>query len=187
MTLFEYLTIASSIILAMGMVRLVSGLFAALTSGPFWIHLLWLIVNIISHALYWWSLWLGHEEVSWNFPRFLYILLGPILLYAQAVALVPSNPDQVASWREHFFQVCRAFYVVRVLYLLHVAGLGSVLVGIPLSTLPLPAQVVLSLSVVLSVIGASTKDLRVQGALAILSAGTLLLAVVGPAFDPVQR
>ena len=160
--------------------------FTALTNGPFWIHLLWLIVKIISHALYWWNLWLAHEEVSWNFPHFLYILLGPILLYAQAAALVPANPDQVESWRERFFQVFRVFHGINVVYLLHLAGLGTALRDLSLSTLPFPAQVVLSLGIALSLIGALTKDLRVQGAVAILSAGTLLLAVLGPVFGPVS-
>ena len=186
MTLFEYLAIASSIILSMGLIRLVAGLPAALTNRPFWIHLLWIFVKILSHALYWWTLWMAHENVEWNFVRFLYILLGPLILYAQAVALVPANPEDVASWREHFFGVSRFFFVANAIFLVHLSGLGTILHGLPLASMPLLAQVLVSFGIALSLAGASSTNPRLQGAVAILSAALILQAALGTAFNPIE-
>jgi len=184
MTLFEYLIVVSSIILSMGMIRLVSGLPSAFTKGPFWVHFLWLIATLIGHALYWWQLWSAHEFVEWNFARFLYILLGPLLLYSQAVTLVPANPDEVSSWRERFFQVFRAFFIARAFYLVHVAGMGAILRGVPLLSIPAAGQLMFLSALLLSVAGAATTNLRLQGAVVILSVGMMLAGIFSFAFEP---
>jgi hypothetical protein len=57
MTLFEYVTVAVSIVLSFGVVRLLDGLrAAALPECRYWVHLAWIPTKLLNHALYWWGL-----------------------------------------------------------------------------------------------------------------------------------
>ncbi len=97
MTLFEYLTVAVSIVLSLAVVRIFGGFRSAINQKTrYWVHLVWLFLILYACALFWWVLW-GARDATWNFPLFLYVLIGPGLLYMQASALVPADPDNVTS------------------------------------------------------------------------------------------
>ena len=98
MTLFEYLTVAVSIVLSMGIIRLIDGLRPAWRApARYWVHLIWVFIKIWSHAQYWWLLWGYREGTDWNFPFFLYLLVGPALLYMQVSMLLPPRPETISS------------------------------------------------------------------------------------------
>src|SRR3990172_5879526 len=103
MTLFEYVTVAVSIVLSFGVVRLLDGLrWAALPGRRYGVHLLWIPTKLLNHALYWWGLWALREAVAWNVASFLWILLFPRTLYLQSTALVTTQPETVLSCRAPF-------------------------------------------------------------------------------------
>lgn len=104
MTLFEYISVAVSIVLSFGVVRLLDGLRAAALPGRrYWPHFAWILTKLLNHALYWWGLWFAGDAASWNFAAFLWVLLFPGMLYLQSTALVTTSPGDVPSWRAHSF------------------------------------------------------------------------------------
>ena len=184
MTLFEYLTVAVSIVLALAVVRLVEGLRPAVNSeGRYWVHWGWVVGKIVSCLIFWWNLWAFREGVTWNFPSFAFVFLGPIILYMQASVLVPQTSAGVVSWREHFLSIHRSFYAANALLLLHMTLSPVVLLGV---LAPMPGPVVLGLSCAASVVGAISSSVRVQEVLAPLMFATIVVAASTLLFEPIS-
>ena len=182
MTLFEYLTVAVSIVLSMGIVRLVGGLLPAMRrDARNWIHVSWILIKIYSHVQYWWLTWVYRQGVDWNFLSFLYLLVGPILLYMQAAILIPSSPEDVASWRERFFGLHRPFFFLNALYVLQVQ-LGTFVIGG--TSPPLAAVIGSGLGVALSLTGAFTSDRRAHAWVVLGSLALIAVTAIGLIFRP---
>jgi hypothetical protein len=174
MTLFEYVTVAVSIVLSFGVVRLLDGLrAAALPQRRYWVHFLWIPTKLLNHALYWWGLWSLHEAVSWNFALFLWILLFPATLYLQSTALVTTSPTEVASWRDHFYGIRTWFLSINLLLLFHYFIDTWLLLGVPVlhpSRLPLVAMIILN------VFGVASDNPRLHAVIAVIA---LLAQILG--------
>ncbi len=178
MTLFEYLSVAFSIVLSLAAVRLLSGLSVAFApERRYWPHAMWIVFALLTSALVWWNFW-SFREVSWNFFEFLLVLLAPALIYLQAAALVPENPSLVRSWREHFFTARKRLFVALGSFFLLAAGISWLLLDFPLLH---PARVVQASGFGLALSGAVSTNKRFHDVLpfiflALLSiAATLLL------------
>ena len=126
MSLFESLTVAVSIVLALGLVRLVDGLRSASKGTTrYWVHLGYIIDLVVMHLFLWWTLWFYQEGVIWNFALFAYVFVGPLILYFLASTLIPDNPSSVTSWRDHFYRGSRVFFLVLLGLIVHQALGGS--------------------------------------------------------------
>lgn len=174
MTLFEYVTVAVSIVLSLGVIRLLDGVhFAASRERGYWVHFLWIVTKLFNHALYWWGLWSAREAVAWNFAWFVWVLLFPGTLYLQSTALVTTTPSEIVSWRDHFYRIRRWFFSINIALILHVVISTRFLVGLPLldrSRLPLLIVFVLNL------VGIASANPRLHAAIAIV---TLLRQILG--------
>jgi hypothetical protein len=87
LTIFEFLSVAASIVLALGLSTLITSIpFVFDASKRDWLHAL---ANILGFT----------------------ILMGtPLSLYLAATALVSNNPDKVENWREQFSHRSRWFF-----------------------------------------------------------------------------
>ena len=102
MTIFEFLTIAVSIVLALGLSKLIS-------SVPFvfdgrkrdWLHTLIFVLAVLTHIVVWWRIWLLNDVSDWNILQFTLLMGSPLSLYLAATALVSSAPEQVSDWKTH--------------------------------------------------------------------------------------
>ena len=165
MTLFEYLTIAVSIVLALGLVRLVDGLGSAVNPATrYWVHLVAVTALTATHLFYWWSLWIFREGVTWNFGFFAFVVLGALLLYFAASALIPRDPTSVSSWKTYYFGVHRRFFLVATAFVVHTILALLIIRESPLPSTVLPAAVV---GVGLNLVGAFSESVRVHQYLAI--------------------
>ena len=103
MSIFEYLTVAVSIVLALGVGQLISSIpyvFAARKSD--WLHAFYFVFLVIAHIVVWWRIWPLNAVSSWNILEFAILMGSPLSLYLAATALVSSNPEQIGDWKEHF-------------------------------------------------------------------------------------
>ena len=124
MTLFEFLSVAISIVLALSAGQLLTNFREIFDPGRrFWTHAMWVVHLLIMHVLVWWSLW-AFREVPWNLATFFLILLPPATLFVCSSTLVPNNASNVTSWKEHFFQVRGWFFAARSLFIV-TAGFRS--------------------------------------------------------------
>jgi hypothetical protein len=174
MTLFEYVTVAVSIVLSFGVVRLLDGLrAAAVPERRYWVHLVWIPTKLLNHALYWWGLWALHENAAWNFALFLWVLVFPATLYLQSTALVTTSPGDVSSWREHFFEIRSWFFAINLFLILHTLVSSWLLLGVPVMH---PSRLPFVLMLILNVLGATSDNPRLH---AVIATSALLSQILG--------
>jgi hypothetical protein len=135
-SLFEYISIATSLILSFSLARTLTNL-APIFASPrrYWVHSTWVLALLVYHANLFWQLWLYHEVASWEFPEFLLFLLGPTLLLVSVSLLVPTEP--VEDYRAYFESTRRPFYSVLIAMQLQPMPLPFLLFDIPFSAHPL--------------------------------------------------
>jgi hypothetical protein len=151
MTLFEYLSVAFSIVLSFAAVRLLSGISVCFAPDRrYWPHATWVLFVLLASATVWWNFW-SFKDVQWNFIRFLLTLVVPALIYLQAAALVPDNPATVQSWREHFFAARKRFFVALALFFLLIGVNAWLLLDLPFLH---PARVIQALALGFALSGA---------------------------------
>jgi hypothetical protein len=103
MSIFEFLTVAVSIILALGLSRLISSIpYVFDPQKRDWLHALFLVLLIIGHLVLWWRVWLLNVVSSWNFLQFVILIGSPLSLYLTTTALVSSTPDRISDWKLYF-------------------------------------------------------------------------------------
>jgi hypothetical protein len=171
MALFEYIAIAISLVYSFTVMRLVSGLPYATRRGRiYWVHLVLLIAFLLWIANAFWAFW-SYHDAEWTYFRYILALAGPAAQYYVAVVLVPNEPAEVTSWRDHYFSARRrlwiGFGVAAVLLDLN----STVLVGMPVSH---PARLGTLGNLVAAIVGLRVEDARVHGGLAVVG----LLAVI---------
>jgi hypothetical protein len=182
MSLFEYVTVAVSIVLSLGVVRLLDGVrYAASLERGYWVHLLWIATKLMNHALYWWGLWSTRDAVAWNFASFMWVLAFPGILYLQSTALVTTAPGEIPSWREHFYRIRRWFLTINIVLNLHVLVSSSLLLAVPLlDASRLPLLVVFALNVA----GIVSANHRLHGVIAIVVLAAQVLGFGRLWFEP---
>jgi len=111
-TLFEYAMVLVSIVLALGVTQLLQGASELVRSSRIYLgHAFWVLALLLIHAQLWWAMWDLHDRASWTFLTFLYLLLGPTLLFFATNLLLPRTATDSMDWMSHFFAVRRWFIV----------------------------------------------------------------------------
>ena len=103
MSIFEFLTVAISIVLALGLSLLISSIphvFDAKKRD--WLHALVFLLLVFAHIVVWWRVWILNSVSSWNIVQFMILIGSPLSLYLAASALVSSTPGQVSDWKTYF-------------------------------------------------------------------------------------
>ncbi len=131
MTLFEYISIATSLILSFSLARTLANISPIFTSKHrYWVHSTWVLGLLASHASLFWQIWLYQDAQAWTLLEFILLLLGPIMLLIGASLLVPVGP--VADYRTHFESIRTPFYVSLIVLHVQPIPLSYMLFDIPL-------------------------------------------------------
>lgn len=175
MTLFEYLAIAFGLFFSIPALRLVGGLpYAMKASRRYGPHLGMTLILLVGTAASFWTFW-SLNGVAWTFPRFLLALAIPGTLYFSVAMLVPENPEDIESWREHYYDVRVRFYGGLTLWALSAAASAAVNLSMPLLH---PAHLFHATIVTIGVLGMSSSKHRVHTGI-VVGIGTvgLLMAI----------
>lgn len=133
MTIFEYIMVMVSIILALALAQLLRAATELITStGRYWVHMIWVVFLILLVLQFWWAYWDFNSIQTWSFDAYLSVLLPPTLVFLLACLLVPAQRSENTDWKAYFRSISRWFYSI--LFLVIVAGITvSVLyLGAPL-------------------------------------------------------
>jgi hypothetical protein len=173
MTLFEYLSVALSIILSLAAIRLVNGLRNGLSAGTkYWVHTLWIVVLLGTCLAHWWTSW-SFRTADWTFTTFVLMLSGPALLYFVAGALVAEgeyNP------KIHFFEKRVQFYAGLFCYMVLITFDGYLILGAPLLELVRIGQV---FGALLAILGLASSNATLHKFLAVLFCLLFLVSIFG--------
>ena len=123
MTIFEYMSVASSLIVALTFAQGLSGLRSVLDQGRrYWVHAAWLFIKLANPVIFWWIMWSYHDYPEyWNMATFTVALLVPSLMYLQVYSLISEKPDRVNNWKEHFYSQRKWFFGINILLALLVS------------------------------------------------------------------
>lgn len=115
---FSYLVVLTSIVLGLGVTRLVGGLGKLLQTRKrkrsYWVHTLWLLNLLLVIVIVWWFAYRWRTYERWTFFLFLWLLLSPTILYLIASLLFPDSDDEqsVVDWRIYFFENHRDVFLL---------------------------------------------------------------------------
>ena len=120
MTLFEFVTVMVSMILALCLGHLLrSASFFAKTDRKIkWClpYVLWSLVLFLTVINHWWSLW-DLRDIEWNYGSFIYILAAPILITFATGLLAPTRSNSgPIDLQAHYSRTRRTFSVVLATY-----------------------------------------------------------------------
>ena len=109
MTHFEYIAVAVSIILGLGVIQLLSNLDRVFArSCRYWLHSAWVLMLFVVLVLNWWAFW-DLKDVAWNLGYFSFSVTYYCVLYLMVLALTKTNSAEV-SWEEVYFSRTRIFF-----------------------------------------------------------------------------
>jgi hypothetical protein len=95
---FSYLVVLTSIILGLGVTRLVGGLGHLMQTRrrkrPYWVHMLWMVNLLLAMAIVWWVAYRWRSNERWTFLLFIWLLLLPTILYLISSLLFPDQDDE---------------------------------------------------------------------------------------------
>jgi hypothetical protein len=132
-SLFEFVTVMISMILALSLGQLLTGVTFLIKTGrdvrwhaP---HTLWLVFMGATLVNHWWSLW-DFNAVAWNYATFMYVLIAPVLVAFAVGLLAPDRSDSASGdLALQFARVRRPFAVVFCAYVLAMWLDGPLLAG----------------------------------------------------------
>lgn len=114
MDLYNYLSVLTSVVLGLGLCHCLTDLSRIVKcrgSIPIVLpQLLWLVLCIILHILYWWAFWGFRNVPEWGFFTYAYVLVGPVLLYLVSDALIEDDFETRRSNADHFFRQHRLIF-----------------------------------------------------------------------------
>lgn len=132
MTLFEYLSIAYTLVLSFAAVRLLDGLSHAFVAHRrYWVHAAYVGLMLLAVLVVFWTHWSAHD-LDWTFLTFAVNLSGPGVVYVLSRTLVPDEPGAVASWRDYFFSVRGRFFAGLCVWAVLMFAQTTVVLGVPL-------------------------------------------------------
>ncbi len=105
LTLFEYISVAASLICSFIAVRLLGAVGPILRrDARYWVHIAWTVFTLAMLSVQWWLFW-AYREADWNYGRFVLALTPLGLVYVLSSFLVPAEPGRIECWRTHFYEV----------------------------------------------------------------------------------
>jgi hypothetical protein len=133
---FSYLSVLISIILALGMTRVLAGVGEMLQARSrrrlYWVHAVWVVNLFLYLVVAWWIFYRWRNQESWTFFLFIFVLISPTILYLASILLFPpeSGPDEFVNYKTHYYSNHHVFFVLFALYS-PVDFVDTLLKGIP--------------------------------------------------------
>ena len=119
---FSYLSVLISIVLALGMTRVLAGVGEMLQARSrrhiYWVHVVWAVNVFIYLVIAWWVFYRWRYQQPWTFLLFVFVLISPTILYLAALLLFPREGaiDESVNYKTHFYANHRAFFIILALY-----------------------------------------------------------------------
>jgi hypothetical protein len=133
---FSYLSVLISIILALGMTRVLAGVGEMLQARSrrriYWVHVFWIVNLFLYLVVAWWIFYRWRNQQPWTFFLFLFVLISPTILFLSSLLLFPpeSALDQFVDYKKHYYANHRAFFTLFALFS-PVDIVDSLLKGVP--------------------------------------------------------
>src|SRR6201997_254914 len=115
---FEYLSVLISIIIALGMTRVLAGVGEMLQARAqhriYWVHATWIVNLFVCLVVTWWIFYRWRNQQSWTFYLFVFVLISPTIMYLASMLLFPreGSVDESIDYKAHYYANNRAFFAI---------------------------------------------------------------------------
>jgi NADH:ubiquinone oxidoreductase subunit 3 (subunit A) len=105
-----------AVINGLGIVRLLTALSeyvkkrAIVSVRHYSVYMLYVVFQLLIHLLFWWSIVGLHKVAELNFLNYLYLLIGPTLLFLSTTILIPDITDDSIDLRSQYYSVRKSFF-----------------------------------------------------------------------------
>ena len=119
---FSYLSVLISIILALGMTRVLAGIGEMLQARSrrriYWVHAVWIVNLFLYLVIAWWVFYRWRNQQPWTFFLFVFVLISPTILFLASLLLFPREGavDESIDYKTHYYANHRAFFILLAVY-----------------------------------------------------------------------
>lgn len=108
MSPFEHVSVLISIILGLGITRILSSAHQLVQGHDhirfYWLPLAWAALVFTAQVEWWWASFEFREQLAWNFFYFLFVLLSPIMLYLAAAFVLPEiDAEETCDLESYYY------------------------------------------------------------------------------------
>jgi hypothetical protein len=117
-SIWPFVIALAAVVNGLGIVRLIGGLgeylrnYSTLNVQHYWVYNLLALFQLLAHLLLWWSILGLRAAGSINFVSYLYLLIGPTLLYLGTSLLVPDVKDSSIDLRAEYYKFRKIFFSI---------------------------------------------------------------------------
>jgi len=132
---FAFVIALAAVVNGLGMTRLLLGFAEYLRRRgrvqitPSALFGAWAALQFLLHILLWWQFWTVQQVPSLTFLTYLFLLLGPVLLFLGTSILLPDLPEGTLDLRAHYAEGRKPFFTAGLLFWLWALFMGPVLEG----------------------------------------------------------
>ena len=116
---FEYIALLTSIVIALGITRLLTGVGKILQLRGhvrvYWVHTIWAGKVFLRLLLHWRILYRWRTYDSWTFFLYLFVLLSPVIAFLLSVLLLPEPLEPGTDLKRVYFENHRWFFALAAL------------------------------------------------------------------------
>jgi hypothetical protein len=111
-----------AVINGLGIVRVLVGLSEYLRdqqkfiARQYWVYTLFVVFQLLLHFLFWWSIVGLHKAANLNFLSYLYLLIGPTLLFLGTSLLVPAAKVESLNFRSEYYGVRKTYFSILIAF-----------------------------------------------------------------------
>jgi hypothetical protein len=88
-----------------------------------WLPIVWMLLLLFSYLDLFWNSVLIMAAEEWRFTGFLYMILGPVLLFLASTVILSKTSEEVSvAAVQHYFEVSTYFFTVLALLMLWTIG-----------------------------------------------------------------
>jgi hypothetical protein len=112
----------AAVVNGIGVIRIIGGLGeylrnqSVLNVRHYWVYTLLVVFQLMVHLLLWWSIIGLRAAESINFLSYIYLLIGPALLYLGTSIIVPDSKDNAVNLRVEYFSFRKTFFFILSLF-----------------------------------------------------------------------
>lgn len=124
---FEYLSVLSSIVIALGISEIVSCWGALLRQRRevrfYWVHTIWTVFAVLLMVQFWWGFWNYRTVETWSFAALLAVVAEALVMVLAALVLTPRPaPGEPLDLRTHYYEQSRVFFGLACVLLVQLAA-----------------------------------------------------------------